>query len=88
MNDKLVDGDVNVKFVLYVQFVGLMVFYEEMQLISFCLGYFFVYVGDGGDLDLSLFCDYLGFYLGMIFGGDEEMQLCIFLVLVVYVVFV
>jgi hypothetical protein len=87
MDDKPVEGEMMVKFALYAAPNDAEAVYEETQPVTFRGGHFFAYLGDGGQLDLALFRDNSGLYLGMALDSDAEMEPRIFLASAAYAAF-
>ena len=49
------EGEVSIRFSLYSGAIGGEALYEETRPVDFSDGHFMAYIGDGGQLDLSVF---------------------------------
>ena len=68
-----VTGDVVFRFALYESDLGGSELWTELQTVHVEQGLFTVYLGDDRPLDLALFRDHDGLWLGVTIGGDPEM---------------
>jgi hypothetical protein len=71
---KAVDGDVDVRFTLYTAPQGGIQLWQETQQVSAEKGVFHLLLGMAEPLDLGMFADYDGLWLGIKVANDSEMQ--------------
>ncbi len=69
-----VDGEVDVRFTIYTGPQGGIQLWQETQTVTADRGIFHVLLGMAEPLDLAIFGDYDGLWLGIKIGDDTEMQ--------------
>ncbi|MEE2902451.1 MAG: hypothetical protein VYC39_08980 [Myxococcota bacterium] len=73
-NDQGLEGELSIRFALYSGAIGGEPLYQETRPVEFKDGHFMAYIGDGGQLDLSIFWKHSAVYLGMTVADDTEMR--------------